>query len=160
MPVISDQQGDASVLMFSGEVTDGNGAVYMYAEAHEALTKNKLYGISPATLGYVTYSIPAAGTAVARRVGIATDATASGGAAKLLIKGFWPSLVTPAISVSAGHTLQLVAGAIADGAAFSDFGDGTLVSNEFATHASETASSSATTHPVYLWGNLVAASAA
>jgi len=128
-----------------------DGKVYVYALAHTTLTAKTSYRIGQDEFGFLTASHGAGNVSRVFRVGVTEVATTTGNRAKLQVKGFVSSMVTPTLTVSAGHSLRITAGAIADGGA--DFGD--LVT-DFATCV--TATSGLTTCSVQLAGKYITAS--
>lgn len=113
-----------------------DGKVYVYALAHSTLTAKTSYRIGQDEFGFLTASHGAGNTSRVFRVGINTSgAVTTGNRAKLLVKGFFSSMVTPSLSVSAGHGLAITAGVIADVGA--DYGD---VVTQFATCVTTTTS--------------------
>lgn len=120
-----------------------DGKRYRYAVAHTTLTVGTLYAILPdATNECVTAAI--ADNALKFRVGVAIEAITAGNVARLQTGGAYESLTTPSISVSAGHTLEIAAGAIADGTALPIADD-----QQFAVNQSGATTNSAA-HDVYL----------
>lgn len=130
-----------------------DGKVYVYALAHATLTAKTSYRIGQDEFGFLTASHGAGNTSRVFRVGVTEVATTTGNRARLQVKGFVSSMVTPSLSVAVGHALGISAGVIADvGADFSD-----LVT-QFATCV--TATSSLTTCSVQLAGKYITASTA
>lgn len=129
-----------------------DGKVYVYALAHSTLTAKTSYRIGQDEFGFLTASHGAGNTSRVFRVGINTSgAVTTGNRAKLLVKGFFSSMVTPSLSVSAGHALAITAGVIADVGA--DYGD---VVTQFATCVTTT--TSIETCSVQLAGKYITAS--
>jgi len=128
-----------------------DGCRYRYAVAHATLTVNTLYAILPDADNYAVTAALADNSAV-QRVGVAVEATTTGNIARLKTGGYHASLTTPTISVTTAHTLEIAAGAIADGAAVP-------ISNaqQFAINVGDT-TSSATNHTVYLLDREITAS--
>ena len=114
-----------------------DGKVYVYALAHATLTASTSYRIGQDEFGFLTASHGAGNVSRVFRIGINTSgAVTTGNRAKLLVKGFFSSMVCPASqTISAGHAINLTAGVITDAAA--DYGD--LVT-QFATCVTTTAS--------------------
>jgi len=130
-----------------------DGKTYVYAIAHTTLATRTSYRIAQDEYGFLTAALSAGNTSRVFRVGANMDgAVTTGNRARLQIRGFFSSLVTPTLTVSAGHSLRITAGAIADGGA--DFAD--LVT-DFATCV--TATSGLTTCSVQLAGKYITASA-
>lgn len=93
-----------------------DGKVYRYAVAHTTLTIGTLYAILPDATNYaVTAAI--GDDSLTYRVGVPMEATPADEVARLQTGGKYEGLTTPSISVSAGHTLEIAGGDIADGAA-------------------------------------------
>jgi len=97
-----------------------DGTEHVYAIAHATLTNKTSYRIGCDEYGYLTAAITG-NTSRVFRVGVATAATTTGNVAKLIVRGYVSSMVTPSLSMAVGEALVITAGAIADGAA--DFGD-------------------------------------
>jgi len=127
---------------------DGTG--YTYALAHTTLTAKTSYRIAFDEFGPLTAAI-SGNTSRVFRVGVADKATATGEAAKLWVKGFVSSMVTPSLSVALGHALSLSGGTITDDAA--DYGS---LAAQFAVCV--TATTSISTCSVYLPGKYITAS--
>ena len=128
-----------------------DGKRYRYAEAHATLTVGTLYAILPDKTNHsVTAAI--ADNAAIYRVGVATEATTTGNIARLQTGGIYESLTTPTLSVTTNHTLEIAAGAIADGAALP-----MASGQQFAINAGDT-TSSASAHDVYLLDREITAS--
>lgn len=128
-----------------------DGKRYRYAVAHATLTVGTLYAILPdATNKAVTAAL--ADNSAVQRVGVAIEATTTGNIAKLQTGGDYSGMTTPSISVTSGHTLEIAAGAIADGAAVP-------ISNaqQFAISTGATTTNSAE-HDVYLLDREITAS--
>jgi hypothetical protein len=130
-----------------------DGKTYVYALAHSTLTTRTSYRVAQDEFGFLTASHGAGNTSRVFRVGANMDgAVTTGNRTRLQIRGYFSSLVTPSLSVAAGHALAITAGVIADvGADFSD------KVTEFATCV--TATSSLTTCSVQLAGKYITASA-
>ena len=127
-----------------------DGVDYAYAVAHTTLTAKTSYRINFDEYGPLTAAI--AGNVLHNfRVGVATAATTTGNIAKLIVRGFVSSMVTPSLGVSVGHALSLVGGTITDVAA-----DYSCIANQFAICVVET--SSLSTCSVYLPGKYITAS--
>jgi len=127
-----------------------DGVDYTYAVAHATLTAKTSYRINFDEYGPLTAAI-SGNTSRNFRVGIATEANTTGNIARLAVRGYFSSMVTPSLSVSVGHSLNLSGGAIGDGGA--DYGS---LPAEFAVCT--TATSSATHCCVYLPGKYITAS--
>ena len=93
-----------------------DGKRYRYAVAHTTLTVGTLYAILPDATNHAVTAALADNSAV-QRVGVAIEATTADNIARLQTGGKYESMTTPSLSASAGHTLEIAAGAIADGAA-------------------------------------------
>ena len=130
-----------------------DGKTYVYALAHSTLTTRTSYRVAQDEYGFLTAALSSGNTSRVFRVGANMDgAITTGNRARLQIRGYFSSLVTPSLSVSVGNSLRITAGAIADGGA--DFGD--LVT-DFATCVTTT--SSIATCSVQLAGKYITASA-
>ena len=120
-----------------------DGKRYRYAVTHATLVVGTLYALLPDKTNHaVTAAI--ADNALTFRVGVALDTTPTGEVARLQTGGVYDSMTTPSISVTTGHTLEIAAGAVADGAALP-----IQDAQQFAVYTGDT-SSNADTHTVYL----------
>ena len=120
---------------------DADGTVWMQAYAHGDLTALTPYKIIANEYGNITAAL--ADDTKYYYVGVPAAAVSSGDIAWLQIGGYCADVVTPSLSVTAGHSLLLYDGAVADGGA--DFSG---VAGEFAVNVSTT--TSATAHDVIL----------
>lgn len=127
-----------------------DGVDYAYAVAHTTLTAKTSYRINFDEYGPLTVAI--SGTTLRNfRVGVATAATTTGNIAKLIVRGFVSSMVTPTTAIAVGHALSLVGGTITDVGA-----DYSCVANQFAVCV--VATSNIATCSVYLPGKYITAS--
>ena len=119
---------------------DGNGKVFRQCLAHGALTALTPYRINYGQYGAVTAAMASAATYF--RVVIPLEAVASNVVFEGQTGGYIANVVTPSISMSAGHAFSIAGAIVTDDAAWA--GDG----NEFAT--SPTAQGTGTTKNMYL----------
>lgn len=127
-----------------------DGVDYTYAVAHATLTAKTAYRINFDEYGPLTAAI-SGNTSRNFRVGVATAATTTGNIAKLAVRGYFQSMVTPSLSVAVGHALSLSGGTITDDGA--DYGS---LAAQFAVCV--TATTSKTHCSVYLPGKYITAS--
>lgn len=127
-----------------------DGVDYTYAVAHTTLTARTPYRINFDEYGPLTAAI-SGNTSRNFRVGVATATTTTGNIAKLAVRGYFSSMITPTLSVSVGHALGLSGGTITDQGA--DYGG---IADEFAICT--TATSGIATCSVYLPGKYITAS--
>lgn len=121
-----------------------DGKRFRYAIAHATLTVGTLYAIIVGTSGEAK-TAALADNAYPIRVGVATEATTTDNLARLQTGGEYEGLTTPSLSVTDGHTLEIAAGAIADGAAAMPIKD----AQQFAVNIGGT-TTNADSHDVYL----------
>lgn len=95
---------------------DADGTSWIQVVAHAALTALTPYLIFPGQTGYVSAAVT--GTAAQYcYIGVPEIAIASGATAWLQIGGRVTGMVTPSLSVTAGHALTMHNGAVADSGA-------------------------------------------
>jgi len=121
-----------------------DGKRYRYAVAHATLTVGTLYGIIVGD-GGAAETVALADDSKPIRVGVATEATTTDNVARLQTGGVYEGMTTPSLSVTDGHTLEIAAGAIADGAAVMPIKD----AQQFGVNVGGT-TTTATSHDVYL----------
>jgi hypothetical protein len=92
-----------------------DGTVWMYAVAHGALTAKTPYKIIAGQNGPATAAL--ADDDTYHYVGVPEVDWDSGDVAKLQIGGPIEDMITPSLSVTAGHALSVTDGAVADAAA-------------------------------------------
>ena len=127
-------------------VDGAQGNLYVYAIAHDALTAKTPYFVLVNEYGHVT----AAPSAIASYcyIGVPNDTYAAGDLAKLQIGGYCADVITPSLSVTAGHAFGMGGGAVTDEGV-----DFTGLVNEWAVCV--TTSTSSTTQDMMLCGHLV-----
>lgn len=94
---------------------DLDGTVWIQAVAHAALTAKTPYKVIANEYGRVTAAL--ADDTNYFYVGVPASAVASGDVCWLQIGGHISSMVTPSLSVSVGHALSILDGAVADAGA-------------------------------------------
>lgn len=126
---------------------DGDGTVWAEVVAHGNLTAKTPYLVFPGQTGRVSAAVT--GTAAQYcYIGVPAEAITSGDTCWLQIGGLCEDMVTPSLSVTAGHALTMHNGAVADsGAAWAG------APAAFAVCA--TTSTASTTQDVYLVGEKI-----
>jgi hypothetical protein len=127
-------------------VDGSQGNVYVYAYTHAALTAKTPYFVIVGQYGHVT----AAPSAIASYcyIGVPNDTYAASVLAKLQIGGYCADVITPSLSVTAGHAFGMGGGVVTDEGV-----DFTGLVNEWA--ACVTTSTTSTTQDMMLCGHLV-----
>jgi hypothetical protein len=120
---------------------DSDGKVFAMARAHAALTAKTPYKLIANEYGPVTAAL--ADGVLYYTVIVPVAAVASGADFWGQIGGYCASMVTPSLSVSVGHALSILDGAVADAGA-----DYSGAAGEFAVNV--TATTTATAHNVML----------
>ena len=123
------------------------GAGWLWLAAHAALTAKTPYARSWNATGMVTLAVPSTATFRFLLV-FPHNAVASGAADKMQFAGKIDAVVTPSLSMTAGHAFTVAAGAIADNGAAP-----TGATDEFAV--AEDTTSTATSHDMLLFGTMV-----
>lgn len=143
--------GTIKVPMFSMKLRGTDNIVLRPALPHTTLTVGMLYALHPGVTGNVTAAL--ADNALVYRVGVAlaADPASTTKVSWLQTGGYYASLTTPSLSVSAGHTLGIGGGAIVDEAAAVPIRAKTFAINVDAT-------TSATSHAVILLDREITAS--
>jgi len=149
-PIFLDS-GTIKFPMFDTRIVGTDNIVLRPALPHTTLTVGTLYAIHPGITGNVTAAL--ADNALVYRVGVALEAavTSTTKVTWLQTGGYYAGMTTPTLSVSAGHTLGILDGAIAD--------DGAAVPiRHYSFAINVTATTSATSHNVILLDREVRAS--
>jgi len=113
---------------------DADGRVWIEALAHGALTAKTPYQVYINEYGPVTAALTDAVNYA--YIGVPAATVASGAIGKLQIGGLCEDMITPSLSVSVGHALSILNGAVADAAA-----DFTGLGGQFAACVTATTSS-------------------
>jgi len=111
---------------------DSAGNVWVQAQAHDTLVAKTPYFVINNEFGQI--SSAQSDVTIYCLVGVAPAAAASADIDWLQIGGYCASMITPALTVSAGHALSIDGGVVADVAA-----DYTGASSEFAVNVTLTA---------------------
>lgn len=129
-----------------GSWQDADGKVWVRAKTHTTLVANTPYKVTADEFGYLTCAVT---TECANfMIGVPNAATSSGVYVDIQVGGYVAAMITPSLSVSAGHALYLNGEAVADKGA-----DYTGSGTEFAICT--TASSSSTTQAVILMNRVL-----
>ena len=91
---------------------DSDGTVWAKVRAHAALTAKTPYKITINQYGYVSAAL--ADETAYILVGVPAAAIASGEDGWLQIGGYCADVITPSLSVTAGHAFSILDGAVAD----------------------------------------------
>lgn len=122
-----------------------NGAGWLIAKSHGTLVAKTPYGLTWDETGYLTMAVPST-NGVLTHIVLPHKAAVADDVLKFQVVGYISAMVTPSLSLSAGHAFDMdTNGAVADAAADPD---GT--SSEFAL--STAATTTATTHNAWLFG--------
>ena len=115
MPIFD---GNEYQLMSIEKFYDADGSVWIKAKAHAAWTADTPYEVFWNTTGYVSKALT--DEAVYYYLGVANDATPINTVGRLQIGGYKASMVVSGLSVTAGHGVKILDGAVAGtGAAYS-----------------------------------------
>lgn len=97
------------------KIYNSDGTVDLLVQAHAALTANQPYKVLVNEYGYVSAAL--ADDTTYYYVGVPRVAIASGAIGLLQIGGEVAAMITPSLSVSVGHALVMLNGAVADAGA-------------------------------------------
>jgi hypothetical protein len=125
---------------------DANGRMWMSITAHATLTAKTPYKVVMGQYGWVTAAM--ADDTFSYYIGFPPGAIASGAVGEVQIGGYISGMITPSLSMTAGHAFEITDGAIADQGAAP-----TGALNEFGTAA--VVSTTSTTQDAILFGRLV-----
>lgn len=126
-------------------IEGSDGKLYVYAQAHGALTAKTPYLVIANEYGFITKA--QTDGAFYCYIGVPNDTYASGDLAKLQIGGYCEDMITPSITSVVGYAVRMYDGAVA------------LVSADYSGTAGQFAAlcdaTTATTHNVQLCGHMV-----
>jgi len=110
---------------------DADGKVWIRCRAHDDLTAKTPYKVILDEYGYITAAL--ADDVYNYYVGVPEANVDSGDFFKIQIGGYVYAMITPSLSVSAGHALSIYNGAVADAGADYSGADGQFAVNQVAT---------------------------